>query len=148
MAHIMEYLPELAGPERVYVQDLIAEMSRDHANLFTNEYRRKRKDPQAVLLAAIVGLVCCPGFQRFWLRETGMGFLFLLTGGLFLMGSIIDLATYKTLALSYNQRVAQIIQTEIRRLEITKSTTPFGDHRRHSPPLNRQPSVYGDLIIQ
>ena len=81
MAHIMKYLPELAGPERFYVQDLIADMSRNQAQLFTSEYRRKRKDPQAVLLAAIVGLVGCPGFQRFWLGETGMGFLFLLTGG-------------------------------------------------------------------
>ena len=72
-------------------------MSRDQAHLFTNEYRRKRKNPETVLLAAIVGLVGCPGFQRFWLGETGMGFLFLLTGGVFLMGTIIDLATYKTL---------------------------------------------------
>jgi hypothetical protein len=86
MAYIMEYLPELAGPERLYFQDLIAQMSRDQAQLFTNEYRRKRKDPQTVLMAAIVGLVGCPGFQRFWLGETGMGFLFLLTGGLLLMG--------------------------------------------------------------
>ena len=64
------------------------------------------------------------------------------------MGSIIDLATYKTLALSYNQRVAQRILTEISKLELIKSTTPFGHHRRQSPPLNRQASVYGDLIIQ
>ena len=148
MAQIMEYLPELTGPERFYVQDLIAQMSRDQAHMFTNEYRRKRKDPQTVLLAAIVGLVGCPGFQRFWLGEIGMGFLFLLTGGLLLMGSIIDVATYKTLAFSYNQRVAQRIVTEIRKLEHVKSTTPFADQRRQSPRLNRQSSVYGDLIIQ
>src|SRR6266566_154692 len=129
MAHIMEYLPELAGPERFYVQDLIVEMSRDQAQLFASEYRRKRKDPQTVLLAALIGLVGCPGYQRFWLGETGMGFLFLLTGGLFLIGTIIDLATYKTLAFSYNQRVAQRIQTEICKLEVTKNTTPFGDYK-------------------
>lgn len=146
-AYIMEYLPELTGTERLYVHNLMAGMAREQAEVFTSEYRRKRKDPQTVLLAAIVGLVGCPGFQRFWLGETGMGFLFLFTGGLFLMGTIIDLATYKTLARCYNQKVSQKIHAEVL-LKAAKSATLHEEPERVFPQLNRHPSVYGDLIIQ
>lgn len=144
----LQFLLELERAERLYIQDLITGMSENQAELFTTEYRRKRKDPQSVLFAAVVGLIACPGFQRFWLAETGMGLLFLLTGGVLLMGSIIDLATYKSLALSYNRRVAQKIETKMQKFEATRSTTPLQEHERHSSPLNRQASVYGDLIIQ
>jgi hypothetical protein len=144
----MQFLPELERTERVYIQELIAGMSQEQAEQFITEYRRKRKDPQSVLFAAVVGLVACPGFQRFWLGETGMGLLFLLTGGVLLMGSIIDLATYKSLALSYNRSVAQKIQTEIQKFQAARNTTPLQEHEGRSSPLNRQASVYGDLIIQ
>src|SRR6266511_803225 len=83
MTNIMNYLPELSEPERSYVQNLIDGMPTNLAEVFTIQYRRRRKDPQNVLLAAVIGLVACPGFQRFWLGETGMGCLFLFTGGLF-----------------------------------------------------------------
>ncbi len=148
MTNIMNYLPELSEPERSYVQNLIDGMPTNLAEVFTIQYRRRRKDPQNVLLAAVIGLVACPGFQRFWLGETGMGCLFLFTGGLFLMGTIIDLATYKTLAFSHNQRVARKIDSELRNLETSyrmSSSEPFNSC---SSRLNRQPSVYGDLIIQ
>jgi TM2 domain-containing membrane protein YozV len=144
----MPFLLELERGERLYIQELITRMSENQAERFTTEYRRKRKDPQSVLFAAVVGLIACPGLQRFWLGETGMGLLFLLTGGVLLMGSIIDLATYKSLALSYNRRVAHEIETEMQKFEATRSTTPLQEHKRRSSPLNREASVYGDLIIQ
>ena len=70
-------LARTAGPERLYVQDLIAQMSRDQLN-YSQTNIGEEKGASDVLLAAIVGLVGCPGFQRFWLGETVMGFLFLL----------------------------------------------------------------------
>jgi lipopolysaccharide export LptBFGC system permease protein LptF len=91
----MSYLLELPGSERIYIQNLIAQIPLQQAEVFLIEYRRRRKDPQTVLLAAVIGLVACPGFQRFWLGEIGMGLLFLFTAGVLAMGSIIDLATYK-----------------------------------------------------
>jgi hypothetical protein len=54
------YLPELEDTERVYIQDLISEMSHQQAQLFATAYRGKRKDPHTVLLTAIVGLVAIP----------------------------------------------------------------------------------------
>ena len=84
-------------------------MSHEQAQLFATAYRGKRKDPHTVLLTAIVGLVAIPGLQRFWLGQIGMGFLYLFTWGLVLVGSITDLVRYKKLAFEYNQGVAQQI---------------------------------------
>lgn len=62
---------------------------------------------------AIVGLIAIPGLQRFWLGQIGMGFLYLFTWGLLLLGSIADLIRYKKFALSYNQGVARQIAANL-----------------------------------
>jgi len=120
------YLPELEETERFYIQDLIEEMSHEQAQLFATAYRGKRKDPHTVLLAAIVGLVCFPGLQRFWLGQIGMGFLFLFTWGLVLVGSIADLVRYKKLAFDYNRGVAQRIASNLP-LREGKSAASIGE---------------------
>ena len=106
MPLITHYLPELEETESLYIQDLIDKMSHGQAQLFAAAYREKRKDPHTVLLTAIVGLVAIPGLQRFWLGQIKMGFLYLFTWGLVLVGSITDLVRYKKLAFDYNRRVA------------------------------------------
>jgi TM2 domain-containing membrane protein YozV len=113
MTYLMPYLLELSGRERIYIQNLIAQMPLRQAEVFLLEYRRRRKDPQTVLLAAVIGMVACPGFQRFWLGEVGMGLLFLFTAGFLAMGSIIDLCTYRTLARCHNEKVARQILTDL-----------------------------------
>ena len=109
MMYLMPYLLELSGSERIYIQNLIAQIPPHQAEVFLIEYRRRRKDPQTVLLAAVIGLVACPGFQRFWIGEVGIGLLFLFTAGFLAMGSIIDLCTYRTLARCHNEKVARKI---------------------------------------
>src|SRR4029434_1886914 len=109
MPLISHYLPELEGGESAFIQDLIDRMSLEQTQLFASAYRQKRKDPHTVPLTAIVGLVAIPGLQRFWLGQIGMGFLYLFTWGLILVGSISDLIRYKKLAFDYNQRIAQEI---------------------------------------
>lgn len=42
------------------------------------------------LLLAIVGFFILPGLQRFYLRQAGMGVLYILTGGLCAIGQIVD----------------------------------------------------------
>ncbi len=113
MPHITHYLPELEEAERFYIQGLVDGMSREQAQLFAGAYRERRKDPHTVLLTAIVGLVAIPGLQRFWLGQLGMGFLYLFTWGLLLVGTISDLVRYKKLAFTYNQRVAREIVANI-----------------------------------
>ena len=121
MPHITHYLPELEETERLYIQDLVEEMSHEQAQLFATAYRGKRKDPHTVLLTAIVGLVAIPGLQRFWLGEIGMGFLYLFTWGLVLVGTITDLVRYKKLAFNYNRRIAQQIAAN---LQLQEGTPP------------------------
>jgi hypothetical protein len=140
----MHFLPELEGAERFFIQDLIEGMSEDEAQQFANAYRGRRKDPNTVLLAAIVGLVAIPGFQRFWLGHIGMGFLYLCTVGLFLVGSIVDIAKYKKLALTHNQKMAQQIATNIIAAgasSSSKTRTSPDENRSSSSRLNPQASM-------
>jgi hypothetical protein len=113
MTYLMPYLLELSGSERIHIQNLIAQIPVQQAEVLLIEYRRRRKDPQTVLLAAVIGLVACPGFQRFWLGELGMGLLFLFTAGFLAMGSIIDLATYRTLARCHNEKLARKLLADL-----------------------------------
>src|SRR5215813_3857447 len=113
MPHITHYMPELQEPEKSYLQSLVGRMSHEQIQIFAGANRQRRKDPHTVLLTAIVGLVAIPGLQRFWLGQVGVGFLYLFTWGLLLLGSISDLVRYKTLALLYNQRVAREIASNI-----------------------------------
>jgi len=59
------------------------------------------------LLTTILGFVVIAGIQRFILGEIGMGILYLFTGGLCLIGTIIDLVNYKKMAFDYNAKTAQ-----------------------------------------
>src|SRR5262249_11756880 len=119
MPHITHYLPELDPVETRYIEELVEPLSREQALLFASAYRQRRKDPHTVLLAAIVGLVAIPGFQRFWLGQVGFGFLYLFTWGFLLVGSIADLVRYKKLSFQYNQEIARQIVTNIRRSDGT-----------------------------
>jgi TM2 domain-containing membrane protein YozV len=69
-------------------------------------YSSRRKDPQTILLLTLIGFLGISGVQRFVLDQIGMGLLYLFTGGLCLVGTIVDLVNYKNLALEYNQKVA------------------------------------------
>lgn len=48
MTYLMPYLLELSGTERIYIQNLIAQLPNQHKEVFLIEYRRRRKDPQTV----------------------------------------------------------------------------------------------------
>jgi TM2 domain-containing membrane protein YozV len=113
MTYLMYHLLKFPPSERMYLQNLIAQLPAQHAEAFLIAYRSRRKDPQTVLLTAVIGLVACPGFQRFWLGEIGMGLLFLFTAGFLAMGSIVDLCSYRTLARCYNERLARSIRAEL-----------------------------------
>ena len=119
MPHITHYLPELDSIEAQNIEQLVESLSREQALVFATAYRQRRKDPHTVLLAAIVGLVAIPGFQRFWLGQVGFGFLYLFTWGCLLVGSISDVIRYRTLAFNYNQEIAREIVHNINRTDVT-----------------------------
>jgi len=107
MANIFQFLPELQGRELALVQSLTKDFTEDKLQNFANVYRVRRKDPQIILLTTLLGFVVVAGVQRFMVGQIGMGILYLFTGGLCLIGTIIDLINYQDLAFEYNQTMAQ-----------------------------------------
>lgn len=114
MSHIVtHYLPELDEPERVFVERLTAGMSYESIQQFAAAYRQVRKDPQTLRLMAVIGIVAIPGLHRFWVGHLGLGFLYLLTWGLLLFGTITDVIKYRELAFAYNRQVAKRIASNL-----------------------------------
>jgi TM2 domain-containing membrane protein YozV len=114
MPHIItHYLPELDEPERTFIERLTAGMSHENIQQFAAAYRQVRKDPQTLRLMAIIGIVAVPGLHRFWVGQVGIGFLYLLTWGLLLCGTITDIVKYRELAFSYNRQAAKRIATNL-----------------------------------
>lgn len=106
MVNIFELMPMLQGEELAYVQNTIKDMNEDQVRLFANVYNVRRKDPQLILLLAIIGFIGIAGIHRFVVGQIGMGLLYLLTGGLCFIGTIVDLVNYKRIAFEHNMMVA------------------------------------------
>ena len=111
MAKVTDVLPELTGSEMMHVQNLIQNFDDEKARAFANVYRARRKDPQIILICALLGFVVVAGVHRFLLNQIGMGLLYLFTGGLCLIGTIVDLVNYQQLAFEYNSQVANEVAT-------------------------------------
>lgn len=113
MANLLDHLPELEGDESLYVGKLLNDMSDEHASKFANVYRSRRKDPQTIMITCLLGLFLVAGIHRLILNQTGMGILYILTGGLCLIGTIVDLVNYKDMTFEYNRRVAREVHSLI-----------------------------------
>ncbi len=107
MANILQLMPTLEGDEMVFIQGILKDMPDNQAQQFANVYNSRRKDPQTILLTTLLGFVVIAGVQRFILGQIGMGLLYLFTGGLCIIGTIVDLVNHKKLAYDYNTKVAQ-----------------------------------------
>ena len=106
MANLFQFLPELQGREMMFVQGLTKDFTEAQLMNFANIYRSRRRDPQIILLTTLLGFVAVAGVQRFLINQIGMGILYLFTGGLCLIGTIIDLINYQDLAMEYNMQQA------------------------------------------
>ena len=106
MSNFFQYLPELQGRELMFVQGLTKDFSENQLMNFDNIYRSRRRDPQIILLTTLLGFVAVAGVQRFLVNQIGMGILYLFTGGLCMIGTIIDLINYQDLAMEYNMQQA------------------------------------------
>lgn len=104
-----ELLLQLRGitPEELqYLEQLTSGLTEQQAKNFVMLYSNKRKDPQDILLFTLLGFVVVAGVQRFVTGQIGMGVLYLLTGGLCFIGTLVDLINHKSIAQEYNQKVA------------------------------------------
>lgn len=113
MAQLLDHLPELEGDEAAYISRVLKEMDEKVAEKFASVYRARRKDPQIILFSALAGFLGVAGVHRLLIGHIGMGVLYLLTGGLCVIGTIVDLINYKTLAFEYNRSVAQEVRSLI-----------------------------------
>lgn len=114
MARIIDILPELTGEEMLYVQSLLKDMDDEKARSFAGVYRVRRKDPQVILITALLGLVVVAGVHRFIMGQIGMGLLYLFTAGLCFIGTIVDLVNHQKLAFEHNQKIANEVLQLVR----------------------------------
>ena len=116
MANILELMPEIMGEEQMYISSLFKNMDDKQAMQFANVYRTRRRDPQTILLVTLAGFVGIAGIQRFITDQVGLGILYFLTGGICMIGTIIDLVNHKNIAFEYNQKQANQIAMMIKNM--------------------------------
>ncbi len=105
--NLINLVPAIEGEELVFLQSLTRELSEDKLQNFIALYNGKRRKTDQVLLGCVLGFVCVAGIQRFMLGQTGMGLLYLFTGGLCFIGTIVDTVNHKRLTFEYNQKMAR-----------------------------------------
>ncbi len=106
MINLLQLMPNLEPEELSYIQGMVKDFSDDQIRQFANIYNSRRKDPQTILLLTLIGFLGVSGVHRFVIDQMGMGLLYLFTGGLCLVGTIVDIVNHKRLASEYNQKVA------------------------------------------
>ena len=96
-----------AEPEEIsYLETIVKDLSEEQLKNFAVLYTSKRKDPQTILITTLLGFIGISGVQRFLLEQTGMGVLYLFTGGLCAIGTIMDIVNYKSMTFEYNKSQA------------------------------------------
>lgn len=102
---LLKYLYDITPEELITINSRCQGFSDDELTHFCMIYRSKRKDPQTILLLCLLGLVGVSGIHRFVMGQVGMGILYFFTGGLCLIGTIVDAVNHKDLALEYNGKM-------------------------------------------
>jgi TM2 domain-containing membrane protein YozV len=92
--------------ELSYLENLTARLTEEQQNMFISMYSSKRKTTETILICTILGFVVVAGVQRFVLGQIGMGILYFFTGGLCLVGTIVDLINHKQMTFEFNQQQA------------------------------------------
>lgn len=105
--NLINLIPSIEGEELVYLQMLTKDLSPEQLMNFIALYNGKRRKTDQVLLGCVLGFVLVSGVQRFMLRQNGMGLLYLFTGGLCFIGTIMDTINHKRLTFEYNQKMAR-----------------------------------------
>ena len=95
------------GPEEMgFLQQATGELRKKQKRYFYMVYSSKRKNANEVLIFTLLGFAGVAGIHRFVLGQIGMGILYFLTGGLCVVGTIVDLVNNKSLTLKYNKEMA------------------------------------------
>ena len=151
MSKVIRYMPELTGDEQVRVAQWMKSMTDGQAQHFAHVHRQRRKEESTTLIMALLGLVVVAGLHRFYLGQIGMGVLYLFTGGLCLIGTIVDLINHKSMTAKYNlaqaDDVARLITgafpekmqlADPPRMETPPVETPQADPAENVPPTRTE----------
>ncbi len=98
--------PGITPEEMGFLQQGTAELTEDQKKYFYLLYSSKRKTTQEILIFTIIGFFGIAGIQRFVVGQIGMGLLYLFTGGLCAIGTIVDLINNRSITDDYNRRMA------------------------------------------
>jgi hypothetical protein len=105
--NLINRIPAIEGEELVYLQSLTKDLTDEQLADFIMVYNGKRKKTDQILLGCVLGFVLVAGVQRFMVRQTGMGLLYLFTGGLCVVGTIVDLINHKKITFEFNRDMAR-----------------------------------------
>jgi len=92
--------------EYSFLHHASAGLNQNQMQTFMLVYNSRRKNPNDILLATLLGFLGLAGVQRFMTKQYVLGFLYLITGGFFAIATLVDLLTYKTMANDYNRHLA------------------------------------------
>jgi TM2 domain-containing membrane protein YozV len=105
--------PDATPEEKNYLLQISNGWSDEQLQNFTIAYGGARKKSETILITALLGFVVAAGIHRFVLGQIGMGLLYLFTGGLCLVGTIIDLINHKKLTTEHNNGKAREIMIQL-----------------------------------
>jgi TM2 domain-containing membrane protein YozV len=103
---LFQLIPSLSEDEAQMLTVVTQNLDDDKLMTFASIYNGKRQKADTILITTILGFFGIAGIQRFILKQVGMGLLYLFTGGLCYIGTIIDLINYRKLTLDYNEQAA------------------------------------------
>ena len=92
--------------EYSFLHHASAGLNQNQMQTFMLVYNSRRKNPNDILLATLLGFLGLAGVQRLMTKQYVLGFLYLITGGFFGIATLVDLLTYKTIANDYNRHLA------------------------------------------
>ncbi len=105
--NLIALLPAVEPDEFAYLQVITNGLPEDKLRMFVSIYTGKRKTSDTILICCILGFFGAAGIHRFVIGNIGMGILYFFTGGLCLIGTIVDLINHKDLTFEYNQRMSR-----------------------------------------
>ena len=104
--NLISLIPAIEPDELAFLQAFTKDLPEDKLHLFISLYNGKRKRTDTILICCLLGFVAAAGIQRFVIGQIGMGFLYFFTGGLCLIGTIVDIINHKELTFEFNQKMA------------------------------------------
>lgn len=107
---IMVMLPKAELSEVEYLSGVLHDMSEEDVVSFLSIYKGRRLDPVMILAFSLgAPFVGVSGIHRFMTGQIGMGILYLFTGGLCMIGNIVDAINHKSIAWEHNRKIVDEI---------------------------------------